>query len=67
MEVVLSEAVSSGAEGRHDNRQMGEADTIRLEEQYESLPFPDYPAWWQPAVAGLAPCYGPVAGFSRIS
>ena len=50
VEMVLSEAVSSGAEGRHDNRQMGEADIIRLEEQYESLPFPDYPAWWQPEV-----------------
>lgn len=48
VEMVLSEAVSSGAEGRQDNRQLGEADIIRLEEQYERLPFCDYPAWWQP-------------------
>jgi hypothetical protein len=47
--MVLDEAVLAG-EGRHDNRALDEADIIRLEEQYERLPFPDYPAWWQPAV-----------------
>jgi hypothetical protein len=47
VEIVLSEAVGPGTEGRHDNRQLDDADIIRLEEQYESLPFPDYAAWWQ--------------------
>jgi hypothetical protein len=50
VEIVLSEAVSPGVEERHDNRQVDDVDIIRLEEQYESMPFPDYPAWWQPDV-----------------
>lgn len=54
VEMVLSEAVLSGAEGRHDNRELDDADIIKLEEQYERLPFPDYPAWWQPDVPQAA-------------
>jgi len=50
VEIVLSEALTCDAEGRHDNRQLDDADIIRLEEQYERLPFCDYPAWWQPDV-----------------
>jgi hypothetical protein len=48
--MVLSESVAGGLDERHDNRQLDDADIIRLEEQYERLPFPDYPAWWQPDV-----------------
>jgi hypothetical protein len=58
VEIVMSEAVGPGAEGRHDNRQLGDADIIRLEEQYESLPFPDYPAWWQPDVPQAVRWFG---------
>jgi hypothetical protein len=50
VEMVLSESVAGGLDERHDNRQLDDADIIRLEEQYERLPFPDYPAWWQPDV-----------------
>lgn len=49
VEMVLEEAVM-GATGFHANRELDEADIIRLEELYERLPFPDYPAWWQPEV-----------------
>ena len=50
VEIVLSESVNGGPEGRLDNRQLDDADITMLEEQYERLPFPDYPAWWQPDV-----------------
>lgn len=50
VEMVMYEAVLADAEGRHDNRELDEADVIRLEELYERLPFPDYPGWWQPEV-----------------
>jgi hypothetical protein len=50
VEMVLYEAVFGDAVGRHDNRELGDADIARLEEKYERLPFPDYPAWWQPEV-----------------
>jgi hypothetical protein len=36
--------------GCYDNRELDETDTRRLEENYERLPLPDYPAWWQPEV-----------------
>jgi len=47
---VLGEALFHGAEGRHDNRELDQASSMRLEQLYERLPFPDYPAWWQPEV-----------------
>lgn len=49
VEMVLSEALL-GPAGCHDNRDLDDADIVRLEELYERLPFPDYPAWWQPDV-----------------
>jgi hypothetical protein len=42
-EMVLYEAIFADAVGRNDNRALDEADTARLDEQYERLPFPDYP------------------------
>jgi len=50
VEMTLYEAIFAGAVGRHDNRELNEADIGRLEEKYDRLPFPDYPAWWQPEV-----------------
>ena len=50
VEMVLYEAIFVGEVGRHDNRELDEPDIARLEEKYERLPFPDYPAWWQPEV-----------------
>ena len=50
VELVLGEALFHGAEGRHDNRELDQASSMRLEQLYERLPFPDYPAWWQPEV-----------------
>lgn len=50
VEMVLCEAVIAGVEGCDDNRELDEADIERLEELYQRLPFPDYPAWWQPDV-----------------
>jgi len=50
VEMVLYEAVFAGAAGRQDNRELEETDIARLEGQYERLPLPDYPAWWQPEV-----------------
>jgi hypothetical protein len=54
VEMVLSEAVISFADGRHGNRELDDADIINLEGQYARLPFPDYPAWWQPDVPQAA-------------
>ena len=51
VELVLGEALFSDAEGRNDNRELDEAGIVRLEQLYERLPFPDYPAWWQPEVS----------------
>lgn len=48
MELVLGETLFGGAGGRAGNRALDEADSVRLEGLYERLPFPDYPAWWQP-------------------
>jgi hypothetical protein len=56
--MVLYEAVLAGIERRHDNRELGEADIVRLEELYERLPFPDYPAWWQPEVTQAIRWFG---------
>ena len=50
VEIVLSEAVLAGGAGRCDNRELDWADIARLEDRYERLPFPEYPAWWQPEV-----------------
>lgn len=50
VEMVLYEAVFAGVEGCHDNRELDDADGVRLEDLYERLPFPDYPCWWQPEV-----------------
>jgi len=50
VEMVLGEAVIAGAGGCHGNRALDEAGIERLEERYQRLPFPDYPAWWQPGV-----------------
>lgn len=58
VEMVLYEAVLAGIERRHDNRELGEADIVRLEELYERLPFPDYPAWWQPEVTQAIRWFG---------
>jgi hypothetical protein len=43
-------AIFTGDEGCNDNRELDEADIVRLEDRYERLPFPDYPGWWQPEV-----------------
>jgi len=51
VEMVLYEAIFTGDEGCNDNCELYEADIVRLEELYERLPFPDYPAWWQPEVS----------------
>lgn len=48
VELVLSETLFGGAGGHADNRALDEGDSVRLEGLYERLPFPDYPAWWQP-------------------
>ena len=48
VEMVLYEAVMPGRPGWYDDRDLDEADVVRLEHLYERLPFPDYPAWWQP-------------------
>jgi hypothetical protein len=48
VELVLGETLFGGAGGRADNRALDDADSVRLERLYERLPFPDYPAWWQP-------------------
>jgi hypothetical protein len=48
VEMVLYQAIFADAAGCNDNRALDEADIARLEERYERLPFPDYPAWWQP-------------------
>jgi hypothetical protein len=58
VEIVLGEAVFADVEGRHDNRQLDDVDIIRLEEQYQRLPFPDYPAWWQPEVPQAVRWFG---------
>ena len=50
VEMVLCEAVIAGVGGCHDNRELDVADIERLDELYQRLPFPDYPAWWQPDV-----------------
>ncbi|MFI0483166.1 hypothetical protein [Actinomadura sp. 9N215] len=50
VEMVLYEAVFAAAEGCHDNRELDDADIVKLEARYERLPFPDYPGWWQPDV-----------------
>ena len=50
VEMVLFEAVFADKTGCHDNRELDEAGIIKLEEQYERLPLPDYPGWWQPEV-----------------
>lgn len=69
VEMVLDEAVFAGVEERHDNRELDEAAIVRLEQQYERLPFPDYPAWWRPrsgmrSVGSTDPvsCSGRIAG-----
>ena len=49
-EMVLYEAIFTGDKGCNDNRELDEADTVWLQELYERLPFPDYPAWWQSEV-----------------
>ena len=49
VEMVLGNAVY-GAAKYGSNRQVEDADIGRLEELFERLPFPDYPAWWQPDV-----------------
>lgn len=51
VEMVLYEAIFTGDQGCNDNCELYEADIVRLEELYERLPFPDYPAWWQPEVS----------------
>ena len=48
VELVLGEALFGGAGGRAGNRALDEDDGVRLDGLYERLPFPDYPAWWQP-------------------
>jgi hypothetical protein len=48
VELVLCEAPLGGADGCADNRALDDGDSGRLEGLYERLPFPDYPAWWQP-------------------
>jgi hypothetical protein len=50
VEMVLTEAVVSVPGERHGNLQLADAGIARLEEQFERLPFPDYPAWWQSEV-----------------
>jgi hypothetical protein len=50
VEMVLYEAAFADVGGRHDNRELDDASIARLEELYERLPFPGYPAWWQPEV-----------------
>lgn len=58
VELVLGEAIFGGARGRNDNRALDEADIVRLEELHEPLPFPDYPAWWQPEVPQAVRWFG---------
>jgi hypothetical protein len=48
--MVLYEAVMPGRAECYDGRTLDEADIVRLEQLYERLPFPGYPAWWQPEV-----------------
>lgn len=49
VELVLYESIFAGSDDCNDNRELGDdADTARLEELYERLPFPGYPAWWEP-------------------
>jgi len=58
VEVVLSEALFRGTEGRYDNRQLDEAAIVRLEGKYERLPFPGYSGWWQPEVQASVRWFG---------
>lgn len=57
VEMMLSEALF-GPAGYLGNRELDEADIARLEELYERLPFPDYPAWWQPEVPQAVRWFG---------
>jgi hypothetical protein len=58
VEIVLSESLV-GRAGWHGNRPVDdEADIVRLEALYERLPFPDYPAWWQPEVPQAVRWFG---------
>lgn len=50
VEMVLGEALIGRAGECHHNRALDEAGIGRLEERYQRLPFPDYPAWWQPDI-----------------
>jgi hypothetical protein len=56
--VVLEEAILPHGPGCHDNRELNEADVVRLEELYERLPFPDYPGWWQPGNQSIIRWFG---------
>ncbi len=58
VEMVLYEAVMPGRAGCYDDRTLDEADTVRLEQLYERLSFPDYPAWWQPEARPVIRWFG---------
>jgi hypothetical protein len=59
VEMVLYEAVMPGGAGWYDDRDnLDEADVVQLEQLYERLPFPDYPAWWQPEVQPVIRWFG---------
>jgi hypothetical protein len=57
VEMVLSEALF-GPAGYHDNRALDDADIVRLEELCDRLPFPGYPAWWQPDIPQAVRWFG---------
>jgi hypothetical protein len=54
VEMVLEESLF-GRAGLHANLPVDDdAQIVRLEAACERLPFPDYPAWWQPEVPQAA-------------
>jgi hypothetical protein len=57
VEMMLSESLV-GRAGCHGNREVADADIMRLEALYERLPLPDYPAWWQPEVPQAVRWFG---------
>jgi hypothetical protein len=57
VEMVLSESLV-GRAGCHGNRELDQAGIVRLEQLYDGLPFPDYPAWWQPDVPQAVRWFG---------